>query len=105
MDNATKEKIRFFTEALRNRLGENLKQIILFGSRARGDYWEGSDYDFIVIVSNKNDIVKQLVSTTGLDFLNKFDELSSELLFDEQEWERQKKYPLGINVIRDGIPL
>jgi predicted nucleotidyltransferase len=27
------------------------EQIILFGSRARGDHWKPSDYDFIVISS------------------------------------------------------
>lgn len=103
MDDKEKEKIHFFANTLRERLGENLRQIILFGSRARGDCHEGSDYDFIVIVAENNDVVKRLVSNTGLEFLNKFDELSAELLFDEQEWKRQQKYPLGINVLREGI--
>ena len=32
------------------------EQIILFGSRARGDHWAPSDYDFIVVSSRFNGI-------------------------------------------------
>ncbi|MBI4533844.1 MAG: HEPN domain-containing protein [Candidatus Melainabacteria bacterium] len=28
------------------------EQVYFYGSRARGDHWEGSDYDFMVVVSN-----------------------------------------------------
>ncbi len=31
--------------------GWQVCRIILFGSRARGDYEEGSDYDFLVIIN------------------------------------------------------
>lgn len=31
--------------------GCKLDRIILFGSRARGDYEEGSDYDFLVVIN------------------------------------------------------
>ena len=32
----------------------NLDKIILFGSRARGDYNEDSDYDFFIIIKEQN---------------------------------------------------
>jgi predicted nucleotidyltransferase len=35
--------------ALRAALGERLMAVVLFGSRARGDYREGSDWDLLVI--------------------------------------------------------
>ena len=75
---------------------------ILFAEEAREDSHEGSDYDFVV-VANKNDNVRDLVLETGVDFLNKYDELSAELLFNQQEWEEQRKFPLGINVEREGV--
>ena len=34
----------------------NYKQIILFGSRARGNNREDSDYDILVIVDNKHNM-------------------------------------------------
>ncbi|MGH2352682.1 MAG: nucleotidyltransferase domain-containing protein [Chloroflexota bacterium] len=36
-------------DALRNALGERLIAVVLFGSRARGDAHEGSDWDLLVI--------------------------------------------------------
>ena len=56
----------------------NPVQIILFGSRARGDYREDSDYDLMVIVHSlyKNRMpasVDVLVSTT-----DRYDELAND---------------------------
>lgn len=34
---------------------QEIKQIVLFGSRARGDYAFDSDYDLLLVVVNKND--------------------------------------------------
>lgn len=96
-------KIDFFSEAVRKRLGKNVKKIILYGSRARGDYNDGSDYDFIIIVNKKNPEVENLASAAGYDFLNMYDELAAEIIFDEKEWNKQRKFPLGINAEREGI--
>ena len=35
-----------FANNVRNKLGNHVKEVILFGSHARGDFTEGSDYDF-----------------------------------------------------------
>ena len=36
------------------KLGVKVEQIILFGSRARGDYREDSDWDVLIIVSDES---------------------------------------------------
>jgi uncharacterized protein len=41
------EEIAGFIRTLREQYSPD--QIILFGSRARGDHWKPSDYDFIVV--------------------------------------------------------
>jgi predicted nucleotidyltransferase len=41
--------IEIITEFVKNKLGEKLEEVILFGSRARGDYTEDSDFDIAVI--------------------------------------------------------
>lgn len=99
------EKIEFFSAAVRKRLGGNVKKIILYGSRARGDYNDGSDYDFIIIVDKKNPEVESLASAAGYDFLNKYDELAAEIVFNEMEWNKQRRFPLGINAEREGISI
>jgi predicted nucleotidyltransferase len=41
-----------YIDEVRHRLKSRLKNVYLFGSRARGDAWEGSDYDIALIVDN-----------------------------------------------------
>lgn len=42
-----------FARRLREKLGERVEEIILFGSRARGDAREDSDYDVLVVVRDE----------------------------------------------------
>ena len=44
----------FFSENLKNKLTESLSALILFGSHARGDFTKNSDYDFLIILKEKN---------------------------------------------------
>ena len=44
--------LRELTERLRERYGDRIKSILLFGSRARGDHDPGSDYDVMVLVED-----------------------------------------------------
>jgi uncharacterized protein len=103
LNSEVREKAEYFSRSVRRRLGSNVIGVILFGSRARGDYWQGSDYDFIVIVDHKDREIEKMVSAAGNDFLNHYDELAAELVFDVVEWNRQKNFPLGINVEREGV--
>lgn len=105
MNPATDEKVNFYSHRLREKLGNNIKQIILYGSRARGDYHEGSDFDFIVIVEHKDKKVREMVTDVAVEFLNRYDELSANIVFDENEWQKQLGFPLGINVKREGVYL
>ena len=99
------EKVLFFSEKLHERLGGRIKRLFLFGSRARGEAQEGSDYDFMVVVDTIEDLLREKVLDTEVEFLNRFDELSACLIYDEKGWEWRKNSPLGINIIREGIPL
>ena len=98
-------KIKYFSDNLRSRLGDDLRQLILFGSRARGDSREGSDYDFVVILREKNRRMVERVRDTEVDFLNRYDELSASLIYDEAEWDQRKRLPIGVNIEREGIRL
>lgn len=42
-----------FKTAVSGLYGERLDKIILYGSRARGDYREDSDFDFAVVLKDK----------------------------------------------------
>lgn len=58
-DTRLKEITRYLTEHLANTFGSKLKQIILFGSYARGDYDEWSDLDLMVLVDEEEQFLKK----------------------------------------------
>ena len=39
-------------QSLKNRYGNRLKMVVLFGSRARGEERPNSDYDFFVVIED-----------------------------------------------------
>jgi len=98
------EKIIYeFKDEIKKIAKTNLKQIILFGSFARGEAVEGSDIDLLLIFNTKpsSDIIqkiRELSSTLSL----KYDVVISEFLFTEEEFERYKT-PFLLNVKKEGI--
>jgi predicted nucleotidyltransferase len=51
-----KEKIKKIINQVFEEKGIKVERIILFGSRARGDFRENSDWDLLIIVSNELDL-------------------------------------------------
>ena len=92
-----------FTSLLRKKLGDQLIQTTLYGSRARGDNTVNSDYDFLIIVKQKETQQKEVIYDLCISILDKYNSLVSFLLYDKQEWQRKKKYPLGLNILKEGI--
>lgn len=82
-------------------------ELILFGSRARGDYHEESDWDVLVLSDNE----------TNLSFKNKISdklfyvELDNEaiiapVIVNRKKWYKDfNGYPLFLEVRKDGIVL
>jgi uncharacterized protein len=98
------KKALFFSSRLREKV-PGLRRVILFGSRARGDAREGSDYDFAVILDKKNAKTIRAVRGAEVDFLDKYDTLSSSIIFNAAEWKRHKNLPIGLNIAREGVLL
>ena len=89
---------------LKNIYGAKLKDIILYGSYARGDFTEESDIDIIILLENMEDI-----STERDRFFNdiweldlKNDILISIIPFKKDEFEL-RRLPLILNVKKEGI--
>ena len=47
------KELEIIREIIQDEVGENLSRIILFGSRARGNYTPASDYDLLVILKQE----------------------------------------------------
>lgn len=94
-----------FANNVRKKLGNHVKEIILFGSHARGDFTEGSDYDFLIVLDKRKKAYEKVLLEIGVDFLNKYDVLIGDMVYDEKEWELRKQFPLGLNIMKEGIEL
>lgn len=86
--------------------GARLKDIILYGSHARGDAAEGSDIDLIVLLDDMDNPVSELQRCSKeihqLDLL--YDTLISIIPIDATQYET-RRLPIILNAKREGIPL
>ena len=55
------EVVRSFVHSLAERLGPQLLRAALFGSRARGMAWSGSDYDVFLLVDREDAASRHLI--------------------------------------------
>jgi predicted nucleotidyltransferase len=94
-----------FIEGVRQKLKSRLKNVYLFGSRARGDAWEGSDYYIALVVKDRDQNLEDMVLDISTFLLDQFEVLISTHIFTEEEWLLEKKLPLGINILKEGIAL
>jgi predicted nucleotidyltransferase len=94
-----------FARHVRERLGPRVRNVVLFGSRARGDARADSDYDVVVVVDRRSPDVREALLEIAVDLLDRHGSLVACLLRDEREWEASRRMPIGLNVAREGVPL
>jgi predicted nucleotidyltransferase len=95
----------FLRIQLQASFGERLKKVILFGSRARGDADEDSDYDVLVLLENYQKTDNKLLTEIAFAGLTEKDALLSLLAFNEDCLERYPFEPMFINARKEGIQL
>ncbi|MBM4136487.1 MAG: nucleotidyltransferase domain-containing protein [Nitrospira sp.] len=102
-----KNAIKRATERLREVLGDNLIAVAAFGSRIRGDFSQGSDFDILVVVKKRtfdvidtiNDVFIHEEEATGIPF--------STVVKGIDSIEKEKAYntPFYRNIQKEGIVL
>ena len=97
--------INLFSQKIKDKLQSHVKNIYLYGSRARGDFNDGSDYDFLIIVDKRDHEMSDFVIDESVKILNNYNELISVIIYEEQEWDFKKYIPLGKNILKEGILL
>lgn len=94
-----------FEAAIRERLGDHLTQIILYGSRARGDNDPDSDYDLLLVVDEVTPEVNRIIDDVAGDCFCEYSRLFPVIAVSEERFKNDLYEPLLINVRREGIPL
>ena len=95
---------------LRQRYGNDLRRVVLFGSKARGDFDTESDIDVLVVISMRNDAYRyywnDIVDIT-CDIELKYDVVISILIKETESYAdmRSQDMLLARNIEQDGINL
>lgn len=97
--------LKRFRAALDALYGDRIERVVLFGSRARGDAHDDSDYDIAVFLRDLNDRWPEL---------NRLADLSTDILYETGEFIHAMAYragsyaertPLMHEIRSDGIDL
>lgn len=99
------KNLKRLTLKLKKQFGNHLKKIILFGSRARGDYTPESDYDFIFLFDKVSLKDKQIIDNICAEMLLDYGAVITDFTLSEQDLEEMKYEPLIMNVRKEGVLL
>lgn len=88
-------------------LSDRLVRVVLFGSRARGDYCARSDIDVAVIVRALSRRLKHEILERVADLELKHDTPLSVLVLSEDQFDQLKmrERRIALDIEREGIPL
>jgi predicted nucleotidyltransferase len=109
MDRKVPAHIRKLMKELKEGLlriyGDQLKEIYLFGSYARGDYQPNSDVDVMIVLNNYESYGREIDRTGELtsSLSLKYGISISRVVMKESRW-RTSDSPLLRNIRMDGIP-
>lgn len=97
--------LKSLIHSLQERLGASLKEVWLFGSRARGDYSADSDYDILIVAEGDPSQIREIVSEEEYRQLKTNEELVVSIIYTPEAWSVDENSPLGWNVRKEGIKL
>jgi predicted nucleotidyltransferase len=102
-----KAAVATFCEGVRARFGPRLREIVLFGSRARGDAHEDSDIDVCVVVDGLTWQEARDVDAVTADVLERHDVLVSPLVLSSERMDllRSRERLIAAEIARDGVAL
>lgn len=85
----------------------HIRQVILFGSRARGTHRHDSDYDLLLVVDRKEEGLLDVLYEAVMDVLLTHGRLVSLKIFAQQEFDRLQalRTPFMTQVVQEGVPL
>ena len=94
-------------KAIQEIAGKRLIKMVLYGSRARGDYSDGSDNDIAIIIRGLSPEMKRMMFDKIADIELEYLRYLSTLILSEDDFELLKKRERRIagDIEREGIPL
>ena len=102
-----KQALTRFVDLLQQQLGGRVQQVVLFGSKARGDSRAWSDIDVLIVVDREDWRLSHAISDLAADVSLECDVLLGPRVIGQERWERMKQRGFGLyqNVAAEGIPV
>ena len=94
-----------YRQALRDQFADAVEQVLIYGSKARGDAGPDSDVDVLLIVRDEADAMKRRMRGLGHLLAAATDVVPSIMAYTRGEWDQRKRSrsPFRRNVERDGV--
>ena len=105
MNTNKKEILKDFSQLLRLRFSDDLKDLVLFGSQTTGKAKKDSDYDFLVILKQKVDWkTEREISDLSYEIELKYNIVTDTHILAESELSSLRgKQPIFVNAIAKGL--
>lgn len=95
----------YFMQQIRKRLGSHLREVILFGSKARGEDVPGSDYDCLIVVDQVSKATQDIVDEVAGEALYEHNAVFSAFVVSEAQRTAKPYSPLLLNIGKEGVVL
>jgi len=99
MTNLDQEIVKKFAQVLRENFSSHLKLLLIFGSRAKNLAKPGSDYDFLIVLKEKNNRVIDAIYDEVVSFLVDYGVDISLKIYSEDDFN--KKLFLGVPFVTE----
>ena len=83
--------INSFVKELKEKLGDEIVSIRLFGSKARGDFHEESDIDIFILLKEKKKPVIEELDEIAANYVLHYDLPLSPVVYDIFEYKQNKE--------------
>jgi len=91
-----------FVRILKEKHGNRIHKIVLFGSTARREAEEESDVDVLVVA---DEVTQKEVSKIAFQILLKYGVVISPIVEDKLQFEKYKDYSFHRNILREGVEI
>ena len=99
------QALREFVRRLQESLPDQIQQVALFGSKARGESDADSDIDLLVLINQDDRSLRREIIDIASEISLDFDVLLSPRVISIQRWQTRQGFALYRNIARDALPI